>query len=72
MLKDPEALENIVAASPGLDNDPVAMGMFTMFAVFSHEEKDTKISKKKKRVSSLIISSHCSYSSRCRTVGNVG
>ena len=26
MLKDPEALENIVAASPGLDNDPIAMG----------------------------------------------
>ena len=26
MLKDPEALENIVAASPGLDNDPTAMG----------------------------------------------
>ena len=28
MLKDPEALENIVAASPGLDNDPIAMGKF--------------------------------------------
>ena len=26
MLKDPEALENIVAASPDLDNDPIAMG----------------------------------------------
>ena len=28
MLKDPEALENIVAASPGLDNDPIVMGTF--------------------------------------------
>ena len=25
MLQDPEALENIITVSPGLDNDPVAM-----------------------------------------------
>ncbi len=28
MLKNPEALENIIAASPGLEDDPVAMGQY--------------------------------------------
>ncbi len=26
MLNDPEALENIVAATPGLSSDPIALG----------------------------------------------